>query len=97
MQSVFAEFFPQFIGNIVKSSDLFRLQGIIKKSVLNINIRCQTQKNNSRDAINILWIIASAKKVMNDARKFQRMRAGAREIGFAADRSEIILLEKDNV
>jgi hypothetical protein len=33
---------------------------------------------------------------MNDARKFQRMRAGARELGFAADRSEIILLEKDN-
>ena len=96
MQSVFAKFFPQFIGNIVKGSDLFRLQGIIKKSVLNGSIRLQIEQNNSRGAINIFWTIAGAKEIMDDIRKLERMRAGARELGLTADSIEIILLEKDN-
>ena len=96
MQRVFTEFSSQFISDIVEIPYLFRLQGIIKKRVLDVGIRFQIEQNNAGRAVDIFRAEAGIEKIADGIGNLQRQGARAGKLHLAADRIEIIFLEEDN-
>jgi len=96
MHRVLAEFLSQLIGHMVEVFYFFRLNRIVKKRVLDISIRLQVEQNNPGCPINLLGAVTGVKQSMNDIGDLQGTGAGPGELRLAADRIEIILLEKDN-
>ena len=94
MHRVLPKFLPQLIGHTVNVFYLFRLNRIVKQSILRIGIRLQVEKDNPRCPVNLIGAVTGVKQLMNDPGDFQRTGTGPGELSLAPHRLEALLFQK---